>query len=198
MTDDAPAPSEINAPPVIVLIGPRASGKSTVAIGLARALGREAIDLDPLILERLGDESVTQAWERAGEAGWREAEAAVALELLSPESRGPETERILAFGGGTPVIKSVRAELLAGRKRGDWLVVLLEATPATLAARLRSEPGDRPSLLGDDAAALGEIEAILRRRQTIYSSCADITIDVDSHSEADVVAAIVEELKKRG
>ncbi|NBQ15829.1 MAG: hypothetical protein EBU31_14775, partial [Proteobacteria bacterium] len=74
----------------------------------------------------------------------------------------------------TPTAPGARALLEAARANGSIRIVLLEAPPAVLGARLSVAPGDRPLLLGtnftEEAALLGE------RRLPAYRALADSTV----------------------
>src|SRR5689334_2595238 len=79
--------------PVIFLIGPRGSGKSTVARLLASRLGWDWVDAD-VVLERRCACSVRDLFARVGEAGFRDYEAAVLAELCRLRNH------VVATGGG--------------------------------------------------------------------------------------------------
>ena len=78
----------------IVLIGMPGCGKSTVGEALARLSGREAIDLDAIIVERIGC-SIAEFFAREGEAAFR------ALEREAAAHAGMASGKIIITGGGT-------------------------------------------------------------------------------------------------
>jgi shikimate kinase len=171
----------------IVLIGPRASGKTSLGQALARRLRRRFIDLDALVLEHLGAATVTEAWRRGGESAWRAAEAAVLEKALE------HPEGVVALGGGTPMIPAGRRRLERLRREGRIRVVYLECPVAELTGRLRGEPGDRPSLTGADPAA--EIEAVLADREATYRALADVVFAAWGQPQDALAARLAEALE---
>jgi len=88
----------------IVFIGFRGSGKSTLGRWLAEELDLPFIDSDDRVLESLGFDSVSTAWEEIGEKGWRNAEFHVIPPLL-------EQDAVVALGGGAPLIAEIQHTL---------------------------------------------------------------------------------------
>jgi len=161
-----------NPPPATVLIGLRGSGKTTLGRLLAARRSVPFIDLDDRTVAGSGHASVSAFFRSAGEPAFRAAES-LALQAVLAAPGGA----VIALGGGTPTAPGA-----AGRVR----VVLLEAPPAVLGARLAAAPGDRPLLMGTDfaqeAALLGE------RRLPLYRSIADAVVTTAGDAEASVAA----------
>lgn len=157
------------AAPIIVLMGLRASGKSTVGRLLAARLGRRFIDLDDLTAARLGEQCAGDALARHGEPAFRAAE----VEALRGVLRGGDA--VLALGGGTPTARGAAWILREQREAGRVFIVHLRADAATLRARLDADPTPRPSLTGRGAAA--EVDDLLRRREPIYRDLADAVVE---------------------
>lgn len=78
----------------IVLTGMPASGKTTVGRLLAERLNKPFVDMDDEIVKRIGC-PIAEYFEKHGEAAFREAEAAVAKEVIAPQ-----TGLVVATGGG--------------------------------------------------------------------------------------------------
>jgi shikimate kinase len=186
--------------PVIFLIGPRGSGKTTVARTLADRLGWEWCDADEL-LERRHRTTIREIFEAEGEAGFRDREAAVLADLvgqtfLSASDEG-QTEmsaprgRVVATGGGVVLREENRARL----RQAGW-VVYLAADVATLAQRLRQDATTaerRPALTSSGATATAEeeITAILTVREPLYRACADCVVQTAGRAPEEIVAEIV-------
>ena len=157
--------------PAIVLIGLRGSGKTTLGTLLAARLGTRFIDLDHRTIARSGHPSVSEMFRAVGESAFRTAECAALQDVLATDARHGA---VIALGGGTPTAPGARALLEAARANGSIRIVLLEAPPAVLGARLSVAPGDRPLLMGtnftEEAALLGE------RRLPAYRALADSTV----------------------
>ena len=156
----------------LVLIGLRGSGKSTIGAMIAERDGLEFADLDTEVLRLLGCPDVRAAWERVGEAAFREGEARALAEQLSLPAR------VLALGGGTPTAPGAAEMLVTARDRGSVVIVYLRATAEVLRSRLSSQTGglhNRPSLTGKQA--LDEIDEVLTRRDGLYQRVATRVLD---------------------
>lgn len=152
----------------VVLIGLRASGKSTVGLALARVLGTGFIDLDDRTRTLLGAASIRAAFEQAGEPAFRQAEAsALAAALVEPAS-------VIALGGGTPTAPGAEELLKAAKAAGRAAIVFLDPPNETLAARLKASAGDRPSLTG--RGVVEEIDEVARERRERYAALADLRL----------------------
>ena len=90
----------------IFLIGPRGSGKTTVARLLAERLGWDWVDADDVLEARHG-KSVRDIFAEEGEAGFRDKESAVLAELCERRSC------VVATGGGV-VVRRGQPRLAAG------------------------------------------------------------------------------------
>src|SRR4051812_32333065 len=105
---------------LLFLVGPRGGGKSTVARLLAERLGWAWADAD-VLLERRAGMTIREVFEREGEAGFRDREAAVLRELCGLR------DHVIATGGGVVLREENRDAM---RRAGD--VIYLTADPETL------------------------------------------------------------------
>lgn len=170
----------------ILLIGPRGCGKTTIGRLVAERCARRFVDLDDLVLERLEESTVSEAWAAHGEGAWRAAEVGALQEVLLRDNQ------VIALGGGVPMIEAAGRRIEAGRRAGDARVVYLKCSVDELTRRLRAAPGDRPSLTGADVAE--EVGAVLHRRQAAYEALADGICDAsdpDPRIVADAVLRMV-------
>lgn len=167
----------------IILIGLRASGKTVIGREIAEQLWSDFRDLDDVTLEAFPKMSVTDVFERHGEAAWREAE----LEALKRSA--PRDEGVLALGGGTAMIDEARALLEGWRDSGAVKIVYLRARAETLRRRLEAETGDRPPLLGDDTA--DEVDAVLAARGPVYEALAHTCVDVDVLPVGEIATMVI-------
>ncbi|MBP7865001.1 MAG: 3-phosphoshikimate 1-carboxyvinyltransferase [Acidobacteria bacterium] len=143
-----------------VLIGMRGAGKTEIGRRLASATGLRFVDADAE-LERRAGLDIPRVFERHGEAGFREREHALLLELLG------EPGTVLATGGGAVLHAKVREAL---RER---FTVWLHADPAILAQRVRGS--GRPSLTGEPPEA--ELPNVFALREPLYRECARMRVD---------------------
>lgn len=150
--------------PNIYLIGPRASGKSTLGVRLAETLDRPFVDMDAIV-QWLAGESVASLVKREGWESFRDIESLV---LGGLHRTG---KAVVATGGGVVLRPENRERLLAG------VTLLLWAEPRLLAKRLQLDPDadQRPSLTGEDPAR--EIARVMAEREFMYRDCARAVLD---------------------
>lgn len=130
----------------VVFCGSAGSGKTTVGALVARALGRDFVDIDRMV-EREAGASVATIFARDGEAAFRVRERAAVARALA------ETKpSVISLGGGALEDDETFAAMRNHR------LVWLKATVPALAARL-SGNGDRPLLSGDPLARLHALDA---------------------------------------
>jgi shikimate kinase len=171
-----------NPQSLICLIGPRGSGKTTVARLLAERLGWSWVDADEVLEARHG-KSVRAVFADEGEAGFRDKEAAVLADLCGRE------RHVIATGGGV-VLREANRELLRRSARVVWLT----ADAETLWERLSADASTadrRPALAG---GGLGEIVEVLRARAPLYRACADLTIETAGRTPHAVVEEILRQI----
>jgi shikimate kinase len=163
----------------LFLIGPRGSGKSSVARLLARDLGWSWLDADEELEKRYG-QTIRAIFATEGESGFRDKEAAVLAEVC----RLPRY--VIATGGGV-VLRPENRE----RLRDSGRAVLLTADVETLWQRIQSDGSTterRPALT---VGGREEIEEILRLREPLYRQCADFVVDTAACSPSEAAAEIV-------
>jgi shikimate kinase len=172
------------ASPLLLLIGLRCSGKTTLGQLAARTLNVPFQDLDPLALARLGRATVTEAFEKDGEEGWRRAEALALKDVLAAGAG------VLSLGGGTPTAPGAAAAIRSAQSTGRTRVALLHPGERELLRRLAAGRGDRPRLGQNDASEVAHLAA---QRLPLYRSLADAVLDTRLETDACVrrLAALV-------
>lgn len=165
--------------PATVLIGLRGSGKTTLGRLLAARARAPFIDLDDRTIAGSGHASVSAMFRAAGEPAFRAAEARALAEVLADPACGGA---VIALGGGTPTAPGARELLEAARAQGRIRIVLLDAAPAVLGARLAVAPGDRPLLLGANFAE--EAALLAERRMPAYRALADAIVTTEGDTAA--------------
>jgi shikimate kinase len=175
------APSASAAP--IILIGFMGCGKSSVGKRLAKALHRPFIDLDARI-EARENTSIAEIFSSRGEAEFRRIETEVLLMALQETG-------VIATGGGI-VTQQANRELL---QNAGAPVVYLRSRPATLARRIRRQPGVRPLIDGGSTLNLEQTTAraqeLLQTRAPFYEACASVTVDTDDRTLDSVTNEIL-------
>ena len=167
----------------IFLVGPMGAGKSTVGRQLAKALGRDFFDSDKEIEKRTGV-SISWIFEMEGEEGFRIREKKVIDDLSQFK------DIVLATGGGTVLSETSRRIL---RSRGN--VVYLSASVEQLLRRT-SKDKTRPLLQTNNAKQ--QIVDLLKARETLYQSVADIELRTGEQSIQNAVSELIKQLAKSG
>ena len=162
----------------LILIGYRASGKTSVGKRLSGLLARPFYDTDAIIREQTG-KTVKEIVLEGGWPAFRQAEKAVISDL----SRNKKA--VIALGGGA-VLDPANVEALKPGSCFIWLQADLE----TIRERLRAVgDGDeqRPPLAPPGQEGDGEI---LSRRLPVYGAVADLAVETTGKS----IEAVAEEV----
>ena len=164
----------------IILIGYRATGKTTLARLLADRLGWSWVDADVEIEERAG-KSITRIFAEEGEPAFRSLEAQVIADLCRRE------KLVLAAGGGAPLRPESRRLM---RESGS--VVWLTARPETIFARMAADAttaGRRPNLTS--RSGQDEIVHLLQKREPVYREAAHHEVDTEGKSPQELTSEIL-------
>ena len=159
----------------LVLVGSRGAGKSAAGAAAADRLGVPFIDTDQQVEARAG-RTIPEIFAAAGEAAFRELEAAVIADLPGSGTG------VIATGGGAVLRPASRLRLAA---LGP--VVYLHARPERLAERVAAS--DRPRLGAD--APLAEARRLLAQRDALYRELAVEIVESGEVPLEDTVAALV-------
>ncbi len=164
----------------IVLIGFMGTGKSSVGFKLSNRLKKEFIDMDREI-ENVSGMSVTEIFRRYGELRFRSEESLMAKKL------GKRDNLVIATGGGLVLLEENIAAL-----RENGIIILLEAKPEDIYARVNRKKGTRPLLKG--ASKVEDIEKLLQERQDYYA-CADFRVNTSDKDVDTIVEEILRMIK---
>lgn len=163
----------------IVLVGLMGAGKTCVGRKLATRLGLAFLDADAEI-EAAADCTVSEIFERYGEAYFRDGERRVIARLLGG------APCVLATGGGAFMDPQTREEI-AKRGLSVWIQADLE-----LLVRRTARKAHRPLLRqGDPREILARLKAT---RDPVYA-LADIRVQSSDGPPEETVEAIVEALE---
>ncbi len=155
--------------PRVVLVGPMGAGKTTVGRLLADAWGVTLRDTDQDV-EAAEGRSVSDIFVDSGEGYFREREHDAVLRALA------EHDGVLALGGGAVLDPRTREALAPHR------VVFLRVGLSDAVKRVGLGHG-RPLLLGN---VRSRVKALLDERLPIYLSVADVVVDTDGRTAAEV------------
>jgi shikimate kinase len=181
-----PQSTDRPTPDIIFLIGPRGSGKTTVARLLAGRLGWGWVDADDALEARCA-RSIRAVFAVEGEAGFRDREAALLAELCRLR------RHVVATGGGV-VLREANRTLL----RASGRVVYLSADVDTLWQRMQGDASTaerRPPLT---VGGREEVAEVLRLREPLYRGCADLIVPTAGRLPNEVVAEVLRHLEGEG
>ena len=160
---------------MIALTGFMGSGKTTVGKVLADFLGCPFMDLDDLVVKKVG-KSIPDIFAQDGEPAFRQLEAQV---LRKTVEKYAESTAVLALGGGAVLAPSSAALL-----HEKTVCIYLRASLETLLARLEGETAGRPLA---DASLADRLAA----REPIYEKTAHVVIDTDGLSPDEVADEMI-------
>ncbi|MBA2389325.1 MAG: shikimate kinase [Geodermatophilaceae bacterium] len=159
--------------PVLVLVGPPGSGKTTVGLRVAEQLGVQFRDTDHDV-EATAGKSISELFLDDGEPVFRELERHAVAEALR------DHDGVLALGGGA-VLDPATRQRLAGHHVVYLSVGLADAARRVGLAR------DRPILALNPRA---QLHHLLEERRPLYESVAGVTV----HTEKRGIDAVVTEV----
>ncbi|MBW8480994.1 shikimate kinase [Actinomadura parmotrematis] len=165
--------------PLVVLIGPPGSGKSTVGAALAERLGVALRDTDA-DAEAAAGKPIGEIFIDDGEERFRELERAAVAAALA------EHDGVLALGGGA-VLAAETQELLAGGHHVVYLQVGL--SEAVKRVGLASA---RPLLVLNPRS---QLRRLLEERLPVYERLGVVHVATDGREPADIADEIAAGLR---
>jgi shikimate kinase len=165
--------------PLLVLVGPPASGKTTVGTAVAAALGVPFRDTDRDVEDATGS-SVADLFVEHGEPHFRDLERAAVARALT------EHDGVLALGGGAVMNPDTR-QLLVAHGKGGGVVVWLDVDLPSAAKRVGLSR-DRPLLAVNPRAML---RTMLEDRAPFYREVATATVSTSNRTTDDVVGDVL-------
>jgi shikimate kinase len=165
--------------PALVVVGPPASGKTTVGTATAAALGLAFRDTDADIEAQTGT-SIADLFVDRGEPYFRALEERAVARALA------EHDGVLALGGGAVTSPATRQLLVAHGRAGGTVLWLDVDVPS--AARRAGLSRDRPLLAVNPRAML---RTMLEARAPLYAEVATLTVSTSARPVEDVVADVL-------
>lgn len=165
----------------IFLIGFMGVGKTSTSLELKRLLGVSEMDTDAMIVEQEGM-SINEIFETKGEAYFRQTETALLDQLRT------QSPCIVSCGGGMVM----RSENVAKMKE-QGQICLLHASPETIYEHVKDST-DRPLLNGN--MNIPYITELMQVREPKYREAADVVIETDGCSPAEVAERLVQQIRK--
>ncbi|WP_425953560.1 shikimate kinase [Xylanimonas sp. McL0601] len=172
----------MSARPLVVLVGPPGSGKTTVGTLVADGRGVVFRDTDHDV-EVAAGKPIAEIFLDDGEPAFRALEQAAVARALT------EHEGVLSLGGGA-VLDPATQELLAAYTAAGGVVVFLDVTLSHAAPRVGFNQS-RPLLLGNPRA---QWAALMEARRPVYERVATVRVLTDGQEPGAVAESIEKEL----
>jgi shikimate kinase len=160
----------------LLIIGPMASGKSTIGLKLANRLNLDFVDTDQQVEDRAGAE-ISWIFDIEGESGFRIREEEVLKEVCLND------EIVISTGGGIIIEKNNR-KLISE----SGVVIYLEVSIQTQLERTLMDKS-RPLLDNKDKEQT--LKNLKKQRTPLYEEIANITIEAGDRSNNQVVEEIL-------
>ena len=165
----------------IFLIGPMATGKTTIGKRLAKETSRKFYDSDQEIKKSTGAD-IPLIFEIEGDTGFRSRETKIISKIVLLRNI------VLSTGGGAVLVEKNRKMLT-----DNGIIIYLKSSARKIFDRTYDDKS-RPLLQVDDR--LSKIEEILNEREPLYKSLANETINTDSFVTKDIIQEILKKIKK--
>ncbi|HEY3556603.1 MAG TPA: shikimate kinase [Kribbella sp.] len=163
--------------PVVVLVGPPGSGKSTIAAVLSQRLQVTHRDTDADI-EATAGKPISDIFVDEGEPHFRQLERAAIVAALDKDGE------VLSLGGGAILDDETRADL-AGHT-----VVFLDVSLGEASKRVGLSVA-RPLLLGNVRT---QLRNLMEARRPLYGEVAKLTVVTDNKTPDQIADEILEHL----
>jgi shikimate kinase len=163
--------------PVIVLVGPPGSGKSTIAALLSARLGVPHRDTDTDIEADAG-KPISEIFVDEGEPHFRKLERSAVVAALACDGV------VLSLGGGAILDPDTRADLASHN------VVYLDVSLAEASSRVGLSVA-RPLLLGNVRT---QLRNLMEARRPLYAEVAQQTVLTDGKTPDQIADEIQEQL----
>ena len=181
---------------LILVTGPRHSGKTLCSRALGKIMGWEVVDLDELVEKQTGKTARTLFNE--GQEIFRKAEALALASVF--RTRSKDGSLIAAAGGGlidNPEALSLLSEPLLTSRFRKVIPVYLDVSPETAWRRIldAAAGGELPPFLNTENPRETHL-ALHRRRSESYRAMAFLTVYAENKTTDEIAGEIADYLKE--
>ena len=163
----------------IFIVGPMASGKSTIGKILAKILRIDFIDTDKEI-ERKAGVDISWIFEIEGEKGFRERERNILKEITKKK------DLVISTGGGIVLLEENR-KLMSTKGKVIYL-----KTPLQIQLNRTINDKIRPLLGKGNKREI--LKALKKERDPLYHEIADVTINQKEKKSSQILSEIIDKL----
>lgn len=165
----------------ILLLGLMGSGKTTIGKLLAKTLGCEFVEMDALVLQHSGFDSVQDVFELR-ESLWQESELEVSKQLSNQQN-----SLVIACSGD--IVENQLNIQYFRENSANMHVIYLQTTPETLAKRVIASHVEKLTIEQHDSVEKNIMELNVMRHDS-YKKMADTVIKTDIHSLEEIIEEI--------
>jgi len=178
---------------IILITGPKHSGKTLAARALQKILGGEVIDLDEIMEKQVG--KTPRMLYRDGPQFFQMAETLALASLIGEKQPGARARnqkcRIIAAGGGLVDNKEALALLSQNQ---EIVIVCLNVSAETAWQRIQNSAvaeGELPPFLNTENPR-ATLYALHERRARAYRILAHLTVEAENKSPEEIAKKIAE------
>jgi len=163
----------------IFIVGPMASGKSTIGKILAKTLRVDFIDTDKEIEKKAGVD-ISWIFEIEGEKGFRERERGILKEITKKK------DLVISTGGGIVLLEENR-KLMSTKGK----IIYLETS---IQVQLNRTINDKLRPLLGKGNKREILKALKKERDPLYHEIADVTINQKEKKSSQILSEIIDKL----
>ena len=163
----------------IFIVGPMASGKSTIGKILAKTLRVDFIDTDKEI-ERIAGVDISWMFEIEGEKAFRERERNILKEITKKK------DLVISTGGGIVLLEENR-KLMSTKGK----IIYLETS---IQVQLNRTINDKIRPLLGKGNKREILKALKEERDPLYHEIADVTINQKEKKSSQILSEIIDKL----
>jgi len=184
---------------IVLIVGPKHSGKNLCAKALKEIIGGEIVDLDELVEEQTGKKPRELFIE--GHIFFKKAEVRALASVIQGNTSQTEGKTLIIAAGGGIIDNDEAMALISEAKvpsaDRQLIAVYLEISAETEWQRIveTSGDGELPPLINTNNPKETHL-ALHNRRAKAYKAVAGITILAENKSPEDIAGEIAEHLSK--